>query len=209
MKIAYLFLNGELRGNKNFYLNFIEHHKGDIYCADGGANFTYELDLIPKEIYGDLDSIKNDVKEFYQEKNVNFIKFKVEKDYTDSELVLNEIQDKYDVIYCIGGLGGSIEHELTNINLLAKYSNLIFISEKEKIFKIDTKYKFNDMINTKISFIIFSDEVEALTLKGFKYNVESLNIKKGEARCISNIIIEKESEISIKSGSILCIIKEN
>ena len=209
MKIAYLFLNGELRGDKNFYLDFIKNHRGDIYCADGGANFCYELTLIPKEIYGDFDSIKNYVKEFYQEKNVNFIKFKVEKDYTDSELVLNEIQDKYDVIYCIGGLGGSIDHELTNINLLDKYSNLIFISEKEKIFKIDSDSKFNDMINTKISFVIFSDEVEALTLKGFKYDVESLNIKKGEARCISNIIIEKESEISIRSGSILCIIKEN
>lgn len=209
MKIAYLFLNGELRGNKNFYLNFIENHKGDIYCADGGANICYELNLIPKEIYGDLDSIKNDVKEFYQEKNVNFIKFKVEKDYTDSELVLNEVQDKYDVIYCIGGLGGSIEHELTNINLLAKYSNLIFISEKEKIFKINNNYEFNDMINTRISFIIFSDEVKGLSLQGFKYNVKNLDIKKGETRCISNIIIEKESEISIKSGSILCITKEN
>ena len=209
MKIAYLFLNGELRGSKKFYLDFIENNKGDIYCADGGANICYELDIIPKEIYGDLDSIKDEVKEFYQEKNVNFIKFKVEKDYTDSELVLNKIQNKYDVIYCIAGLGGSIDHELTNINLLAKYKNLIFISEKEKIFKIDTEYKFNDMINTKISFVVFSDEVEALTLKGFKYDVESLNIKKGETRYISNIIIEKESEISIKSGSILCIIKEN
>ena len=209
MKIAYLFLNGELRGNKNFYLDFIKNHKGDIYCADGGANICYELDIIPKEIYGDLDSIKNEVKEFYQEKNVNFIKFKVEKDYTDSELVLNEVQDKYDTVYCIAGLGGSIDHELTNINLLEKYSNLIFISEKEKIFKMDANYKFNNMINTKVSFIIFSDKVEALTLKGFKYNVENLNIKKGETRCISNIIIEKESEISIKSGSILCIIKEN
>ena len=209
MKIAYLFLNGELRGNKNFYLDFIKNHKGDIYCADGGANICYELNLIPKEIYGDLDSIKNNVKEFYQEKNVNFIKFKVEKDYTDSEIVLNEVQDKYDIVYCIAGLGGSIDHELTNINLLEKYSNLIFISEKEKIFKIDANYKFNNMINTKVSFIIFSDKVEALTLKGFKYNVENLNIKKGETRCISNIIIEKESEISIKSGSILCIIKEN
>ena len=209
MKIAYLFLNGELRGNKNFYLNFIENHKGDIYCADGGANICYELNLIPKEIYGDLDSIKNNVKEFYQEKNVNFIKFKVEKDYTDSELVLNEIQDKYDVIYCIAALGGSIDHELTNINLLEKYSNLIFISEKEKIFKIDSDYKFNNMINAKVSFIIFSDKVEALTLKGFKYNVENLNIKKGETRCISNIIVKNESEIFIKSGSVLCITKEN
>ena len=73
MKIAYLFLNGELRGDKNFYLDFIKNHKGDIYCADGGANICYELDLIPKEIYGDLDSIQNKVKEFYQEKNVKFI----------------------------------------------------------------------------------------------------------------------------------------
>jgi len=179
MKIAYLFLNGELRGNKNFYLNFIENHKGDIYCADGGANICYELNLIPKEIYGDLDSIKNDVKEFYQEKNVNFIKF------------------------------GSIDHELTNINLLAKYSNLIFISEKEKIFKINNNYEFNSMINRKVSFIIFSDEVKALTLEGFKYNIEKLDIKKGEARCISNIIVENKANLSIKSGSLLCVIKEN
>ena len=209
MKIAYLFLNGELRGNKNFYLNFIKNHKGDIYCADGGANICYELNLIPNEIYGDLDSIQNEVKKFYQEQNVKFIKFKIEKDYTDSELVLNEIQNKYDVIYCIAGLGGSIDHELTNINLLDKYSNLIFISEKEKIFKIDSDTKFNDMINTKISFVIFSDEVKALTLKGFKYNIENLDIKKGEARCISNIIIENEANLSIKSGSLLCVIKEN
>ena len=30
MKIAYLFLNGELRGSRKFYLNFIEKQKGDI-----------------------------------------------------------------------------------------------------------------------------------------------------------------------------------
>ena len=209
MKIAYLFLNGELRGDKNFYLNFIKNHKGDIYCADGGANICYELNLIPNEIYGDLDSIKDEVKEFYQEKKVKFIKFKIEKNYTDSELLLNEIQNKYDVIYCIAGLGGSIDHELTNINLLAKYSNLIFISEKEKIFKIDSDSKFNDMINTKISFVIFSDQVKGLTLKGFKYSIENLDIKKGEARCISNIIVENKANLLIKSGSLLCVIKEN
>ena len=207
MKIAYLFLNGELRGSKKFYLDFIEKNMGDIFCADGGANICYELGLTPKEIYGDLDSIKNEVKEFYQEKNIKFIKFQVEKDYTDSELILNEIQNKYNVIYCIAGLGGSIDHELTNINLLDKYSNLIFISQKEKIFKIESNYKFNNMINTKISFIIFSDKLKGLTLKGFKYNIENLDIKKGEARCISNVIVENEANLLIKSGSLLCVIK--
>ncbi|WP_195340399.1 thiamine diphosphokinase [Fusobacterium sp. 1001295B_180824_G3] len=209
MRIAYLFLNGELRGSKKFYLNLIENQKGDIYCADGGANICYKLNLVPKEIYGDLDSIKDEVKEFYQEKNVKFIKFQVEKDYTDSELVLNEIQNKYDVIYCIAGLGGSIDHELTNINLLDKYSNLFFISQREKIFKIDDNYKFNNMVGTKISFVVFSDEIKGLTLQGFKYNIKNLDIKKGEARCISNIITESEAILSIKSGSLLCVIKQN
>lgn len=209
MKTAYLFLNGELRGNKKFYLDFIKKEKGDIYCADGGANICYSLALIPKEIYGDLDSIKDEVKKFYKEKNVKFIEFPVEKDYTDTELVLKEIEDKYEVIYCIAGLGGSIDHELTNINLLNKYPNLIFVSQKERVFKVSNDYSFNNMIGIKVSFIIFSDEIKKLTLKGFKYNIENIDIKKGEARCISNIIIGNEANLLIKSGSLLCVIKEN
>ena len=75
MKVAYLFFNGQLRGSKKFYSNLIEKQAGDIYCADGGANIAYQLNLIPKEIYGDLDSIKDEVKDFYAKKNVKFIKF--------------------------------------------------------------------------------------------------------------------------------------
>ena len=207
MKTAYLFLNGELRGDTKFYLNFIKKQKGDIYCADGGANICYELNLIPKEIYGDLDSIKDEVKDFYAKKNVKFIKFNVEKDYTDSELVLNEIEKKYDKIYAIAALGGSIDHELTNINLLNRYSNLIFVSQKEKMFKIEKSYNFSNMKNKKVSFIIFSDKVKDLTLKVFKYYVENLDLTKGETRCVSNIIEKNEARLTLKNGALLCVVK--
>ena len=207
MKVAYLFFNGQLRGSKKFYSNLIEKQAGDIYCADGGANIAYQLNLIPKEIYGDLDSIKDEVKDFYAKKNVKFIKFNVEKDYTDSELVLNEIEKKYDKIYAIATLGGSIDHELTNINLLNRYSNLIFVSQKEKMFKIEKSYDFSNMKNKKVSFIIFSDKVENLTLKGFKYSVENLDLTKGETRCVSNIIEKNEARVTLKSGVLLCIVK--
>jgi hypothetical protein len=207
MKIAYLFFNGQLRGSKKFYSNLIEKQKGDIYCADGGANIAYQLNLIPKEIYGDLDSIKDEVKDFYAKKNVKFIKFNVEKDYTDSELVLNEIEKKYDKIYAIAALGGSIDHELTNINLLNRYSNLIFVSQKEKMFKIEKSYNFSNMKNKKVSFIIFSDKVKDLTLKGFKYDVENLDLTKGETRCVSNIIEKTEARLTLKNGALLCVVK--
>ena len=207
MKIAYLFFNGQLRGSKKFYSNLIEKQEGDIYCADGGANIVYQLNLIPKEIYGDLDSIKDEVKDFYAKKNVKFIKFNVEKDYTDSELVLNEIEKKYDKIYAIAALGGSIDHELTNINLLNRYSNLIFVSQKEKMFKIEKSYDFSNMKNKKVSFIIFSDKVKDLTLKGFKYDVENLDLTKGETRCVSNIIEKTEARLTLKNGALLCVVK--
>ena len=207
MKIAYLFFNGQLRGSKKFYSNLIKKQEGDIYCADGGANIVYQLNLIPKEIYGDLDSIKDEVKDFYTKKNVKFIKFNVEKDYTDSELVLNEIEKKYDKIYAIAALGGSIDHELTNINLLNRYSNLIFVSQKEKMFKIEKSYDFSNMKNKKVSFIIFSDKVENLTLKGFKYDVENLDLTKGETRCVSNIIEKNEARLTLKNGALLCVVK--
>ena len=207
MKIAYLFFNGQLKGSKKFYSNLIEKQEGDIYCADGGANIVYQLNLIPKEIYGDLDSIKDEVKDFYAKKNVKFIKFNVEKDYTDSELVLNEIEKKYDKIYAIAALGGSIDHELTNINLLNRYSNLIFVSQKEKMFKIEKSYNFSNMKNKKVSFIIFSDKVKDLTLKGFKYDVENLDLTKGETRCVSNIIEKTEARLTLKNGALLCVVK--
>ena len=207
MKIAYLFFNGQLRGSKKFYSNLIKKQEGDIYCADGGANIVYQLNLIPKKIYGDLDSIKDEVKDFYAKKNVKFIKFNVEKDYTDSELVLNEIEKKYDKIYAIAALGGSIDHELTNINLLNRYSNLIFVSQKEKMFKIEKSYDFSNMKNKKVSFIIFSDKVKNLTLKGFKYEVENLDLIKGETRCVSNIIEKTEARLTLKNGALLCVVK--
>lgn len=205
MKRAYLFLNGRLKGSKKFYFDFIKNNSGDIFCADGGANFCYELNLIPEEIWGDLDSIKDEVKKFYEPKKVKFKKFQKEKDYTDAELILEKIKDEYNEIFCIAGLGGSLDHELTNINLLEKYDNLIFLTQKEEIFKINKKYKFENCKGGKISFIIFSDEIKKLSLSGFKYEVKDLDLEKGDTRCISNIIINDNAEIKIENGSLLCI----
>ena len=211
MRIAYLFLNGELKGDKEFFIDFLKENKGDLYCADGGANLCYELGLIPKEVWGDLDSIKREVKEYYLEKKVLFKEFKPEKDYTDTELILEEIYKKYKKIFCIGGLGGEIGHELSNINLLSKYEKMIFLTEKEKLFKVERSlmkdYKFQNMKDKKISFIPLTSEVMINFLKGFKYETGEIYIKKYQARLMSNIIIKDEAILSLETGELLCVIE--
>ena len=208
MKIAYIFFNGKLLGDTNYYRKFYTENKGDIFCADGGANLCYELNLIPLEIWGDLDSINKDILEYYTEKNIIIKKFNKDKDFTDSELIINYLKDKnYDKIYCVGAFGGDIDHELTNINLIYKYENLYFIKENEMLFKIEKDLEFKNSKNTKISFIPFLKEIINLKLQGFKYNVENVNLKKGDSLCMSNVIISDLAKISFDSGTILCVIK--
>lgn len=208
MKIAYIFFNGELLGDENFYKNFIKENSGDIFCADGGANIAYYLNLLPLEIWGDLDSIDSKILEYYKEKDVIIKKFPVEKDKTDSELLLEYIAANYEKIYCIAGLGGDIDHELTNLNLCFKYTKLYFLTERQHIFFVDRSYNFKNFKNYKVSFIIFSDEVRGLTLNGFKYDVSNLNLKRGDSRCISNVIAEDIAKISFEEGKVLAVIKK-
>ena len=75
------------------------------------------------------------------------------------------------------------------------------------MFKIEKSYDFSNMKNKKVSFIIFSDKVKNLTLKGFKYEVENLDLIKGETRCVSNIIEENEARLTLKNGALLCVVK--
>ena len=59
-----------------------------IICADGGANYAYEMGLIPAYIVGDMDSIRPEVKEFFALQQVTVKKYPRSKDFTDTQLAL-------------------------------------------------------------------------------------------------------------------------
>lgn len=207
MRRAYLFLNGELLGKESFYLAEIEKNLGDIYCADGGANKLAKLQkFLPKEIWGDLDSISGDTLEKFKKQGTIVKKFPREKEFTDAELILEHIYKKYDEIYVISGLGGRKDHELTSINLMFKYKNVVFLTENEKIFLIDKNITLKNIEGKTVSFIPFSEKVCGITLKGFKYPLSNYTLNRGDSICVSNIAIEDRCEVIVKSGDLIGII---
>lgn len=207
MKRAYIFFNGELLGSKDYYLELLKRDNGDIYCADGGANLLEELGILPMEIWGDFDSVSPGILDRYSESGVIIKKFPKDKDFTDGELILKYITEKgYDEIVVIGGLGGRKDHELTNLNLMFKFKNLTFITEREEIFAIDRKREFIGEKGKTISFIPFSERVEGVTLKGFKYPLNNYTLYQGDTICMSNIAIEDRATINFKMGKLLGII---
>lgn len=46
-----------------------------VLCADGGANYAYDMQIIPDMIIGDMDSIRPEVREYYEQQGVPLQKF--------------------------------------------------------------------------------------------------------------------------------------
>ncbi|MGL4652335.1 thiamine diphosphokinase [Cetobacterium sp.] len=203
MTKAFIFLNGEFSNSKDFYesLSIDSQH---LYCADGGSKKALELNLVPKEVWGDFDSLDTDSFEILKSQNVILNIFNKDKDFTDGELLISYVSSlNYDKIIVIGGFGGRIDHTLTNINLIFKYPKLTFVSEIEELFFVPNSFEINNKIGKTISFLPFSDKVTDLTLKGFKYQLEKHTLNRGDSTCLSNIITQEKASINYSEGKLL------
>lgn len=206
-----IFLNGEYNYSENYIKNLISE-EDIVFCADGGANYSYKYNITPKYIVGDLDSIREDVINFYKKKDVIFEKYPKEKDYTDFELILNKIRTEYFdcsyKIYVLGGLGKRIDMTLSNLALMEEHKNLIFLSEKEEIFFIEKSTEICNKKGKIFSIILLDEKVENLTLKGFEYELKDEVLERKKSRLVSNVITKNRANIDFKRGKMLIILGE-
>jgi thiamine pyrophosphokinase len=207
MNRAIVFLNGDLKGDVEFYHNFLSP-TDEIFCADGGAKYAYQLNLIPNLILGDLDSISEEVIQFYQEYNVEIRKLPVKKDKSDTELLLELLLTKdYEQLVLLAALGGRFDHALSNLYLLEGLFNdkteIKIITPNSQIEIIKDKKIIDKQSGTTISLVPLSEKVSGVNLSGFKYELENGSLQRGNTLGLSNIIKDKLAIIEIKSGTLL------
>ena len=204
---AYVFLNGVMDSENLFYKEILKDKK-NIFCADGGLKYALSVGVVPLEIWGDLDSADKSLVEKAEKMGSRVIEFDSRKDFTDGELIISEMEKRgFEKIVVLGGLGGRTDHLLTNLNLLFKFKNVVFLSEKEKIFKVKKKMTIENEEGKTISFIPMSDTVEEITLTGFEYPLNKYTVKRGESICTSNIVRKSCAAIEFKEGKLLGIIE--
>lgn len=212
-KTAALILNGVLDLGKDEFVEKIKEYQIDkIIAVDGGANNIRKLEVLPDLILGDLDSITEQNIDYYCQKNIDLLKYPVEKDQTDSEIAVDYcLTHGINKIYLFAALGGRIDQQLANLNLL-EYINEInleakIISEKIEIALVKNKHQFENKKGYRLSLIPQSQKVEGLTIKGCKYNLENQDIKRSESRGISNLIEEDQAEIIIENGLLFYVLE--
>ena len=207
-----VFLNGEYNYSQKFMDKLVSENTVCL-CADGGANFAFRYRKVPKMIIGDLDSIEEKVLKFYKNENVLIKKFPKDKDFTDFELILKEIEkieenkNYLEKIFVVGGLGKRIDMTLSNLFIMEKYQNLVFLQENEEIFYTEKPFVLKNKKGGEFSIIPISEKVEKLTLKGFKFETDKIDVKRESSRLVSNVVCENEASVEFESGKLIIILE--
>lgn len=194
MKVL-IILNGECR-NCTYLFNQVKNYD-KIICADGGYKHLKELGVKPDAVLGDFDSSS-------QPKDVQTVRFPVEKDMTDAEIAI-EYAKKLgaEKIALTCALGGRVDHEMANIFLLTAYENVSIEEENCSVLCVEGEYKLEKHKGKTISLIPFMKAT--VKLEGFKYPLNG-EINTGSTLTLSNIVEEDVATINITEGRSLLII---
>ena len=76
-----------------------------------------------------------------------------------------------------------------------------FMQKKSFVLKNKKEYEF--------SIIPISEKVEKLTLKGFKFETDKIDVKRESSRLVSNVIVENEASVEFENGKLIIILKNN
>ncbi len=206
MKRGLVIAGGEIESGRQFYKNIIKNYDF-IAAVDSGADFARKNGIEPDIIVGDMDSISDDVLEYYKKTGIEMAIYPVEKDLCDGEIAVQLVKSRgCGLIDIIGALGGRSDHMLGNIFMLDKYENIRIISEKESLEAV-TGYKSYEGIKGKtVSVLSITDSTKVKYIRGMKYCTENIELKRGDTIGISNIAVCDKAEIEVETGKIIVII---
>ena len=114
VKFSYAELSSEIvliTGGRQPDVNWFKKMLGNrqIFCVDHGIDFCKENGIIPNFLIGDFDSADNDSIQWAIDNNVKIERHHVDKDFTDTQLALNHINDNTFAIIT-GAFGGRLDH---------------------------------------------------------------------------------------------------
>jgi thiamine pyrophosphokinase len=184
--------------------------KSDIcIAADGGLDYAMAARITPDLVIGDMDSLadKGSLENF----NVQYLP--VEKDDTDMLAAIKAGLDRGCAEFEIyGGMGGSIDHTIANIQCLVyiinngasgklisdRGSTITLISGERMTFEPD-EYP----VGKRISIFAVGGNAEGVTVRGLKYTVFNTTLKTDFPIGVSNEFIGEDAYIEVKDGILM------
>ncbi|MBN7772160.1 thiamine diphosphokinase [Clostridium aminobutyricum] len=195
----------------------IEIQKNDfIICADGGYRYAKKEKITPHLLIGDLDSFTEKLPD-----EIQIIKHPVEKDDTDTMLCIKHaVQHNFDEIVLIGGMGGRIDHTLSNLQSMSWTADYwTSQNDKHKISMRDAKNQviilqnnsilLEGNIGDKISLISYSEKCSGIFTQGLKWPLSDATLTNSFPVGISNEFTDTAAAVSVEEGKLLIVLSKD
>jgi len=207
--------------HKDFALDFLKKNKTENTCliaADRGVEFFMGTDLEPDVAVGDFDSLSAEGAKYMEIlKHTEIRRLKPEKDDSDTQSAANyAIEQGTERIMILGATGNRIDHLMANFGLLmlgkTKQVQIVLVDAYNYMSLIESGMilKKEEQFGKYVSFFPIEGEVTGLTLKGFKYPLNSYTLKvEDSGLTVSNEISDPEAEVTFETGKLLMIMSRD
>ena len=207
--------------HKDFALDFFKKNKTENTCliaADRGVEFFMGTDLEPDVAVGDFDSLSAEGAKYMETlKHTEIRRLKPEKDDSDTQSAANyAIEQGTERIMILGATGNRIDHLMANFGLLMlgkiKQVQIVLVDAYNYMSLIESGMilKKEEQFGKYVSFFPIEGEVTGLTLKGFKYPLNSYTLKvEDSGLTVSNEISDPEAEVTFETGKLLMIMSRD
>eukprot|EP01129_Flabellula_baltica_P015311 TRINITY_DN7679_c0_g1_i1.p1 TRINITY_DN7679_c0_g1~~TRINITY_DN7679_c0_g1_i1.p1 ORF type:complete len:250 (+),score=60.94 TRINITY_DN7679_c0_g1_i1:31-750(+) len=157
-------------------------------CADGGANRLYDhytktnMEIVPKVIVGDFDSVRPEVLDFYSQCGSECIQID-DQDSTDLDKACGILVDRDlgDLVVVIGGSGGNTSQYLGNIQTAFKFKQLkiVFMTPHDMVLLVPAGvWKVEGAVGNKCGLLPIGGEVERIRTAGLKWELGGEGMEK-------------------------------
>jgi thiamine pyrophosphokinase len=200
---AIIFLNGKLP--RSVLIKKFITKDSFIIAADGGANRLKKLNITPKIIIGDLDSINKSALKYFISKKVEIIKI-TEQDTTDFEKSLRHcLKLKIKSVIVFAATSMRPDHSLNNFSILKRYYKKLrirFITDEYEIIMAERNTKFSYKKNEIVSLLALP-VAGGINTSGLLYRLNNEDLEFGKREGTLNKAISDKIKISFKSGDLL------
>lgn len=218
MKRCLMISGGPL--DKEFAAGFLKGREyGFVIAVDAGLAVSMELGLSPDLVVGDFDTLGRERLEAYrQDRALAFDIHQPEKDETDTELAFRAVlKYGYSQVDVLGATGGRLDHEISNIHLLAQGKkrglSVNLYDARNRIYLLDaavdkeTFFHKETLYGKYVSFLPLTEKVQGITLNGFKYPLHKKNISilENPSLCVSNELAEETAVMTFEEGLLICV----
>ncbi|XP_078439531.1 thiamine pyrophosphokinase1 isoform X2 [Wolffia australiana] len=167
----------------------------------------------PDVITGDMDSVREEILEFYANMGTEIINLSQDQNTTDLHKCvalicsrMPEVNNSNLAVLVTGALGGRFDHEMGNINVLYRFPQtpIILLSDDCLIYLLSKGYRHEIIVQSSVEgphcgLIPIGAPCASTTTSGLQWDLSAAEMHFGGVISTSNIV--REEKITISSDS--------